>query len=192
MRARRFSRCWGLILTRGLAALAFGLTACVWPARVEPLVAPGFGAYALIDGLLGALIGLRARAGGARRRLGFVIAGVFSIVAGVCALALPGWTDRMAVGLIAGWAFATGIVEIAMSAPLRREDSDAWLSVVGGLAAVIFSVLLAWRPMVGGADVVWAIGWYVLAFGGLLIAWAAQVKGRHARQAKPMRDASST
>lgn len=186
MRARRLSRCWGLILARGVTALAFGLTACVWPARVEPVLAPGFGAYALIDGLLSCLIGLLARAGGARRRLGFLIAGV-------CALALPGWTDLMAIGLVAGWAFATGIVEIAMSAPLRRGDADAWLSVVGGLASVSFSVLLAWRPTVGGPAVVWAIGWYGLAYGVLLTIWAARLEGRHAvRQTRPMRGASST
>src|SRR3546814_12083477 len=74
------SRMWWLIVMRGLAALLFGLVAIFWPGISLGVLVMIFGAYALADGIISLLSGLRLPASDMRRGLLFMTAGTAIVI----------------------------------------------------------------------------------------------------------------
>src|ERR671925_110453 len=66
-------------------------------------------------------------------------------------------------------AIVSGIFEIVAAVQLRKEIEGEWLLALGGMASVIFGVLLMVFPSAGALTVVWLIGAYAAAFGVLLL-----------------------
>jgi uncharacterized membrane protein HdeD (DUF308 family) len=71
--------------------------------------------------------------------------------------------------LIAAWAIATGVLEVAVAIWLRRELRGEWLLALGGIVSVVFGVFLIVRPGEGAVAVVWLIGLFAIVFGVALI-----------------------
>jgi len=86
-------------------------------------------------------------------------------------------TALFLLGLIAGWAIVTGVLEIVAAIQMRKHISGEWLMVLSGLASVVFGVLLVINPGVGALAVVWIIGAYAIVFGILLIALGFRLRG---------------
>jgi uncharacterized membrane protein HdeD (DUF308 family) len=63
----------------------------------------------------------------------------------------------------------TGIFEIAAAVRLRRYIKGEWLLVLGGIASVVFGVLLAVSPLVGALVLAIWLGVYALIFGAMLV-----------------------
>ncbi len=194
MNKNELARHWWSIVMRGVAAVIFGLAACVWPTLTGLTLVLVFGAYAVVDGALAVVAGITRR-GRARRRWALLAEGGLGIAVGLAAFAWPALTALSVIYLIAGWAIATGAVEIAAAIQLRREIDDEWLLALGGFVSLIVGVLLAFQPAAGGVAVVWSFGWYALVFGALLIVWGLRLKGVHdhgtaeTRPLKPVRGA---
>jgi hypothetical protein len=91
------------------------------------------------------------------------------IAAGIIAFIWPDITAVALLYLIAAWAVITGIFEIVAAVQLRKEIEGEWLLALGGMASVIFGVLLMVFPSAGVLTVVWLIGAYAAAFGVLLL-----------------------
>jgi uncharacterized membrane protein HdeD (DUF308 family) len=134
-----FTRPWAAVMVRGAAALAFGLTALIWPGITLLSLTALFGAYTLVDGAVA--LGL--------------------VWPGVTAVALQ-W-------LIAGWAMATGVLRIVTAVRLRREIRDEWLLGISGVLSAAFGVLLVVWPSAGALAVVFLIGTYAIAAGVALL-----------------------
>jgi uncharacterized membrane protein HdeD (DUF308 family) len=98
-----------------------------------------------------------------------LVEGVAGIAAGVIAFLWPGITALVLLYLIAAWAIATGILEIAAAVWLRRELRGEWLLALGGVVSVLFGVFLIVRPGEGAIAVVWLIGLFAIVFGVALI-----------------------
>jgi uncharacterized membrane protein HdeD (DUF308 family) len=96
---------------------------------------------------------------------------------------VPGLTALALVWVVAAWALVTGVLEIVAAVRLRRRISNEWLLVLGGLASVIFGVLLVIAPAAGALVLVLWIGAYAVVFGGLLLALAFRL--RRLRDAPP-------
>ncbi|HEV8164756.1 MAG TPA: DUF308 domain-containing protein, partial [Actinomycetota bacterium] len=160
---------WWSVALRGVLAVAFGVVAWIWPHITVHALVLLYGFYALVDGLL-ALAALLVGGSLVReRRVWLLVEGVAGIAAGVIAFLWPGITALVLLYLIAAWAIATGILEIAAAVWLRRELRGEWLLALGGVVSVLFGVFLIVRPGEGAIAVVWLIGLFAIVFGVALI-----------------------
>jgi uncharacterized membrane protein HdeD (DUF308 family) len=167
---------WWLLVLRGVCALLFGILAFVWPGITLVSLVLLFGAYALINGLFTASMGLRA-ASGTPGKGTLIFLGLLGIAAGVLTFFYPGITALTLLVLIAWWAILTGIVEIAVAIKLRKEMTNEWFLILSGTLSVVFGILLIARPGAGALSVVWIIGAYAVVFGIFLLMLAAKIKG---------------
>ena len=163
------TRHWWSVALRGVLAVAFGVVAWIWPDITVHALVLLYGFYALVDGLL-ALAALLVGGSLVRdRRVWLIVEGVAGIAAGVIAFLWPGITALVLLYLIAAWAIATGVLEIAAAIWLRRELRGEWLLALGGVVSVLFGVFLIVRPGEGAIAVVWLIGLFAIVFGVALI-----------------------
>jgi len=170
-----YARTWWAVGLRGLLSIVFGVLALIWPEiAVEALVLL-FGAYVLVNGvftILSAIAGRREY----RQWWLVLLEGVAGIAFGVITIGWPRITAVVLLLLIAGWAIATGILQIVAAILLRKELSGEWLLVLSGVLSLVLGVLLAMQPQAGAIAFVWLIGAYAILFGVLLIALAFRLR----------------
>jgi uncharacterized membrane protein HdeD (DUF308 family) len=170
------SRTWWVFLIRGIAAILFGIAAFLWPGLTIAVLVLLFGAYALVDGIFAIIAGISARKEVERWWM-MIIVGVAGIATGVLTFLWPGITALVLLYIIAAWAIVTGIFQIAAAIRLRREIEGEWWLILGGIASVIFGVLLVIMPGAGALASVWIIGIYAVFFGILMIVLAFRLRG---------------
>lgn len=167
---------WWLLLLRGLAAVAFGVLAFVWPGLTLVALTLVWGAFALADGILALWSAFAARGGETGTRWWLALGGVVSILAGLVAFFYTGMTALVLLMFIAAWAIVIGGILIWGAIELWKALDDAWLLVLNGVLAIAFGVLLFAQPGAGALAVVWMIGWFAIVFGILHIALAFRLK----------------
>jgi uncharacterized membrane protein HdeD (DUF308 family) len=163
-----FSSSWWALALRGLAAIAFGVLAFVWPHITLTVLVFFFGAYALVDGLIAIIAGLKSHATLKRWWL-LLVEGLLSVAAGIVAFVAPGITALVLLMLIAAWAIVTGVFEIAAAIQMRKYITGEWLLALAGVASVLFGGALLFNPNAGALAVIWIIGGYAIVFGILLV-----------------------
>jgi len=163
------SRHWWSVTFRGALAVVFGVVAWIWPDITLRALVLLYGFYALVDGLLALAALLLGGSLVSGRRGWLVVEGVAGIAAGVIAFLWPGITALVLLYLIAAWAIATGVLEVAVAIWLRRELRGEWLLALGGVVSVAFGVFLVVRPGDGAVAVVWLIGLFAILFGMALV-----------------------
>jgi uncharacterized membrane protein HdeD (DUF308 family) len=162
------TRYWWAVVLRGVAAVLFGLMALIWPGITVIVLVALFGAYALVDGIVG--LGTAVFGGRERGRRGWlVVEGIAGVLAGIFTFAWPGVTALVLLWLIAAWALVTGVLEIVAAVRLRREMKGEWLLALSGVLSVLFGILLAVWPAAGALSVVFVIGIYAIVFGVALV-----------------------
>ena len=166
---------WWALLLRGIFAVIFGLIAFAWPGVTFLSIVFVFGFYALMDGIFAIVVGLRAPAGTGSWWM-MLLLGIVGIIVGILAFVWPGATAFALLMLMAAWALVTGIFEIIAAIQLRKVIQGEWLMVLGGLASVVFGMLLFLKPAAGALAVIWIIGAYALVYGVILIALGFRVR----------------
>jgi uncharacterized membrane protein HdeD (DUF308 family) len=163
---------WRGIALRGVAAVVFGLLTLIWPGLTLTALVYLFGAYALVDGVftIGAVIAQAPETRG--RRVILVLQGLLGVAAGIVTFVWPDITALALLYVIAAWAIVTGVLEIVAAIQLRAELHNEWLLVLGGVASVIFGILLLITPGPGALVITWLIGWYALFFGVVMLGLA--------------------
>lgn len=173
--ASTLARHWWALVIRGIAAIAFGLIAWVWPGISLATLVLVFGAYALTDGLF-ALGGAISRNTDHESRWILALEGLLGIGVGLLTFFAPAITTIVLVFYIAIWAVSTGVVEIILAIRLRRELEGEWLLGLAGLASVLFGILIMAQPAAGALSLLWLIAAYSVLFGILLLALAFRVR----------------
>jgi uncharacterized membrane protein HdeD (DUF308 family) len=172
------SKNWWALALRGLLAVLFGFAALVLPLDSLASVGRLFGAYAILEGVLVTLTGIRRT-----RYRGVLIAeGASGIVAGLVALAWPSITALVLLYVVAIWAILSGVAEIFAAVALRREMVGEWALFLVGVLSVIFGTILAVLPGVGLLSLVWLVGLYALVVGVALIVLALRVRRFQGRE----------
>lgn len=177
---------WWALALRGVLAVIFGIVALRWPGLTIEVLVLFFGANALVDGVLALIAAFRGSATGARW-WGMLLQGILGIATGIIVLLMWG-TPLIAfvvyalVIVIAAWAIAIGIFEVAAAVRLRKEIQGEWLLALRGVLAIIFGVVLLMRPLVGALAVVWVIGVFSIALGLLGLVLAFRLRSHQQRR----------
>ncbi len=175
------ARNWWAILIRGIVAIVFGILAFAWPGATILAIGILFGAYAFVDGIFAIYAAVRA-AGGHQTWWPFVIEGFV----GLAIAAVTFYDIRVTLFAlyftIAAWAFLTGILEIVAAIQLRKHISNEFWLILGGIASIVFGILMLWNPLAGALAVVWIIGAYAIVFGITLVGFSLRLRS-HAQPA---------
>jgi uncharacterized membrane protein HdeD (DUF308 family) len=163
-----YTSSWWALVLRGLAAIAFGVLAFVWPQITLTALVFLWGAYALVDGAFAIAAGVKSH-GENKRWWVLLLEGILGVAAGLVAFLVPGITALALLILIAAWAMVTGAFEIAAAIQLRKHIKGEWLLALAGIASVLFALALLFNPAAGALALVWLIGAYSIVFGVLLI-----------------------
>jgi uncharacterized membrane protein HdeD (DUF308 family) len=170
---------WPVLLARAVFAVAFGLVALIWPTITLLILAWAFGIYAIIDGAMQIIDGIRRRD---RPRWWItLLLGLLELAAGFVALIWPG-ISAVALAIVVGaWALVTGLIEIFSAVRQRRERRQPGLLLLLGLVSVVAGVvILAW-PVHGAVALAALVGGFAVVYGILLAVLALQL--RNAAQA---------
>ena len=169
------TRNWWVMLLRGIAGVLFGIATFVAPGVSLAVLVLLFGAYALIDGVLAVITGVRRRDVSDRWWM-LLLEGIVGIAAGIATLVWPGITALALLYVIAAWALLTGAFEIAAAIRLRKVIIGEWLLVLSGIASIGLGILLMIFPGPGALVMVLWIGAYAFVFGILLIALSLRLR----------------
>jgi uncharacterized membrane protein HdeD (DUF308 family) len=182
---------WWAIALRGLVAALFGIATFMWPGITLWVLAPLFGAYALINGIF-AVIEAFGRDVSRERWPPLLFEGVVGILIGVVTLTWPGLTAMGLLYLIAFWAIVTGVFEIITAISLRHEIRGEWIMALIAILSMAFGFLLVAFPATGALSVILIIGAFAFATGALMIALAFKLRSmrRPGGEVPPVRHAA--
>jgi uncharacterized membrane protein HdeD (DUF308 family) len=174
---------WWAVGLRGLLGIAFGLICLLVPAAAILALILLFAAYMFVDGVLAIASGIKAARNGERWGL-LILEGIVDIAAGAVAFLWPAITAVAFVILIAVWAIISGALMLGAAFSLNLDHGRWWLAL-GGIASIIFGIVLLIAPVVGAVVLTWWLGAYALVFGVLLLILAFQLHTRkEEREAK--------
>jgi uncharacterized membrane protein HdeD (DUF308 family) len=177
---------WWAVALRGVFGILFGLVALLLPAAAMLSLVIVFAAYMLVDGVFAIVAGVRA----ARRheRWGYLVfEGIVDLVAGVVAFLWPAITVLAFTLLLAAWAIVSGALLLGATFRLKQEHGRWWMAL-GGVASIIFGILIIIAPFIGALVLTWWFGAYALVFGVSLLIAAFKLRSRkmeHPHAAEP-------
>lgn len=177
-------RNWGWLLLRGCLALLLGVLAILFPASALFAFTLVFAAYAAADGLFSLISGLRGATHHKERWGAMILRGLVGLLIAILFLLMPlVATVSYAIAsliLLAVWAIAVGILEIAAAIRLRRVIRSEWLLALSGLLSILLGlaipVLLVLYPAATILALPWVVGVYALVAGVVLIAQGIRLK----------------
>jgi uncharacterized membrane protein HdeD (DUF308 family) len=162
-------------LLRGIAAVALGIVAILWPGVPLAALVVLFSVFAIIDGIAGIVLGIRGEADGTVWWT-MVFLGLLAIAAGVAAFAWPGLTLLVLAAIIAASALLRGAFEIYAAIRLRKEIDDEWILGLSGAMSVLFGLLILYSPGAGLVAIALLIGAYMIALGIFAIALSLRLR----------------
>jgi uncharacterized membrane protein HdeD (DUF308 family) len=166
---------WWIVASRGIVAVAFGVTAFLAPEATLAFLVSLFGLFALADGIFTIGAGLSVN------WLSLFMEGVVGGAVGLLTLFYPAAAQLWFVYLIMAWAFVTGALELAGAFALRQTVKGPmvkgeWLLGASGVLSLVFGTLVAARPDADPAAFMWTIGGYAILSGALLLALAVNIR----------------
>ena len=138
---------WWSVGLRGILGILFGLICLLTPGLAVSVFVILFSAYMLVDGAFAIAAGIKAARNGERWGL-LMVEGLVDIAAGVVAFIWPAITLVALVWLIAIWAIVSGALMLAAAFTLNRDHGRWWLAL-GGIASLVFGILLVIEPLIG-------------------------------------------
>jgi uncharacterized membrane protein HdeD (DUF308 family) len=169
-------RNWWAVGLRGLAALAFGILALIWPQVTLLTLVLLLAAYFLVDGVLALAAGVRAIRRD-ERWWPSLLEGLVNIGAGIVVLLLPQISVLALMYLLAIWAIVTGA--LMLFGGTYFGGGPRWLLVIGGILSVLLGVVMIAEPVLGLIALVWWVASYWIAFGVVLLVTAAWLRSLH-------------
>jgi uncharacterized membrane protein HdeD (DUF308 family) len=166
-----------LLALRGVAAIAFGIIAVVWPNLTFVALLALFGAFALVEGGFTLGAGLNLVVERQTSWVPYVIGGLAGIAIGAVTFLYPGITALTLVYLIAFWAIVTGVFEFVAALELAGELQGDWILGLTGALSVAFGVLVALYPRSGAFAIIWIIGLYAMLAGVTRLVLAYRLRG---------------
>ncbi|MFT4217825.1 MAG: HdeD family acid-resistance protein [Micropruina sp.] len=171
------------LFVSGTVALLFGLVAALFPIATAITLVVLWGCYALLDGVIAAVMAFRPRPDQSR---GFLIfTAVLGIVAGLIAAFSP-LTVGFALAWVLGvWLMVRGVIEI-VSAFSQPQSMPRWLLVLGGVFWLVAGWMIIGSPEVAALAIALWLGVLAIVWGIVLLAAGVLVR-RHLKRVEPIR-----
>jgi uncharacterized membrane protein HdeD (DUF308 family) len=166
---------WWVVAIRGLAGILFGVFTLLAPAISLAALVLVFGAWAFVDGVL-AIVTAARRHGTSDRWWMLLLEGFAGVAIGLITLFVPGITALLLLYLIAARALITGVLQLVAAVRLRKAVTGEWLLVLGGIASVLWGLLLIIFPGPGALALVLWIGAFSFVFGALMLGLAYRLR----------------
>jgi uncharacterized membrane protein HdeD (DUF308 family) len=164
---------WWAMGLRAIMAILFGLICLLNPTLALNVFVILFAAYMLVDGIFAIASGIRAASSGGHWAL-LILQGLVSIAAAAVAMIWPAMTLVALVWIAAIWAIVSGALMLAAAFALNINYGRWWLAL-GGIASLVFGILLVIQPFIGAVVLTLWIGAYALVFGIFLLVLAFQL-----------------
>ena len=166
---------WWTITTRGVVAVLFGIAAIGWSDITLQTLMMLFGVFTLLDGLVNLSIATRAsKVHG--RWWEMLIQGIVGVGVGIVSFAWPAITAVALLYIVAFWAIAVGVLEMAASIRFGMEIGGGWLLAVCGIWSALFGVFLLMWPNAALHGFIWFIGTVAILFGSLLVFFGLKLR----------------
>jgi len=178
---------WWAVGLRGILAIIFGLICLLTPGIAVGAFVLVFAAYMFVDGVLAIISGIRAARSGEQWGL-LILEGIIDLAAGILAVVWPAITLIALVWIVAIWAIVSGALMLGAAFSLNIDYGRWWLAL-GGIASLIFGILLIIEPFIGAVVLTLWIGAYALVFGGFLLVLAFRL---HSKREAQLRKTSAT
>ncbi len=167
-----FEQPWWALVVEGIAAIAFGFAAMVWPGItigvMALLLAIFVGVYGIFDIINGVrTVGKDAWSGILHLALGALEVGISVFLLNRVGSGLA--IATLILLIVLGFA-ARGIVAIVLAFSSGVEGGAKWLTVVMGVLSIICAIIIARYPVPGALTWVWVIGLFALISGPFQIA----------------------
>jgi uncharacterized membrane protein HdeD (DUF308 family) len=162
------------LIARGLLALAVGVVALAWPGITVLALVIMFAVYAFVEAA--AQMALAFSSARPKPVLGHLLVGLVDVAAGVIALAWPGATALVLVLLVGSWAIVTGVIEFAAVFRSGETAGNRAMLIVGGVASVVFGVVLFARPDMGAITLALLFGLFNLVVGTWMLAQGIELR----------------
>jgi len=153
---------WALGL-RGALSIAVGVVILVWPGISLFALTILVGAYALASGIVELGFAFTSDAKGERGWLAF--SGLVGIAFGVMVLAWPGISTLALLYVIGAYAIVIGILAVVAAFRLPLDGRDTAVTVLGGLIAILFGIVMFVRPGAGALAALALIAAFALVIG---------------------------
>ncbi|WP_338077008.1 HdeD family acid-resistance protein [Cellulomonas hominis] len=159
---------WWLPVLRGLLMIVLGLLLLVEPLGTLVALVWVFGVFAVVDGAVVLMQALLARG---RPGFGWLVAeGVVSIAFGVVIMLWPDVTALVLFYLLALWVLVLGVTAVVVAVTQYRARDLAWAgTLVFGLIAFLFGLLLAIKPQGTVAVIVTVYGLFAFVAGVVMV-----------------------
>ena len=167
---------WWAVGLRGIMGILFGLICLLTPGIAVEVFVILFAAYMLVDGVFAIASGIKAARNGERWGL-LILEGIVDLAAGLVAVLWPAITLVALIWLVAIWAIVSGALMLGAAFTLKLDHGRWWLAL-GGIASVIFGILLVIEPLIGAVVLTLWIGAYALVFGIFLLILAFQLHAK--------------
>ena len=167
---------WWAVGLRGVLGILFGLICLLSPGLALEVFVILFAAYMLVDGVFAIASGIKAARNGERWGL-LILEGIVDLAAGTVAVLWPAITLVALIWIVAIWAIVSGALMLGAAFTLKLDHGRWWLAL-GGIASLIFGVLLVIQPLIGAVVLTLWIGAYALVFGIFQLVLAFQLHAK--------------
>jgi uncharacterized membrane protein HdeD (DUF308 family) len=165
---------WWLLTLRGVLALLLGIIAVISPGLVLFTLLIFMGSLALVSGIFLIVEGIAIK--GHNDRFYRITEGLIDIILGLIILLLPGPSLQVIMIIIALWAIAIGIFQIASAVKLRKVIVNEWMAILNGIITLIFGILLLTNLIAGAQVIIIVIGFFYIFSGLLMIFLSLRLK----------------
>ena len=172
---QRLARIWKVTVLRGVLAVAFAVVILVWPNIGLTTLVALFGAFALVSGVTTVIA---ARTVTARRsdRAWLVLEGLLGIAVSVLVFVWPGPSALALLYVMAAWAIAVGMIELALAFVLPLSGGRSLLLGLGALLSLAFGVIMFAHPGAGAIALLALIAAFAFVTGVMQIAFGLELR----------------
>jgi uncharacterized membrane protein HdeD (DUF308 family) len=154
---------WKALVARGLAAIAFGIAAMVWPITTAIALALLWGVWALVEGVGSFAQAFQPGTSG-WARFALIAMGVIAFVAAFFAIFSPAVTAVTLTWILGIWLIVRGVFE-AVAAFTTSTVVPRWLLVLGALVDFVLGVLFVANPGRAAVGIAFVLGLTALVWG---------------------------